>query len=209
MQAGEVVVHHELVGAGDKSVQRRQRVVVAPGSVAAGDIENFALCTVHHDEIAAFVDEGRVGGDFGRDVFRRMVGVQDDHDCSGALRPGSYLADDCRIDRAALEKIDSVGDVALSVLIDSPFNDPVVSRAAVAAILDAGFGVAVMREISAQEATVTVVAGDSEVAEALSALLAGTLGELETREWAAKVTGVDAAITLGTSFADLVRNGGK
>ena len=103
----------------------------------------------------------------------------------------------------------SGGDVALSVLIDSPFNDPVVSRAAVAAILDAGFGVAVMREISAQEATVTVVAGDSEVAEALSALLAGTLGELETREWAAKITGVDAAITLGTSFADLVRNGGK
>jgi hypothetical protein len=84
-----------------------------------------------------------------------------------------------------------------------------VSRAAVAAILDAGFGVAVMREISAQEATVTVVAGDPEVAEALSALLAGTLGELETREWAAKITGVDAAITLGTSFADLVRNGGK
>jgi hypothetical protein len=103
----------------------------------------------------------------------------------------------------------SGGDVALSVLIDSPFNDPVVSRAAVAAILDAGFGVAVMREISAQEATVTVVAGDPEVAEALSALLAGTLGELETREWAAKITGVDAAITLGTSFADLVRNGGK
>jgi hypothetical protein len=54
-----------------------------------------------------------------------------------------------------------------------------------------------------------VVAGDPEVAEALSALLAGTLGELETREWAAKITGVDAAITLGTSFADLVRNGGK
>ena len=39
-----------------------------------------------------------------------MVGVQDDHDCSGALRPGSYLADDCRIDRAALEKVDSVGE---------------------------------------------------------------------------------------------------
>jgi hypothetical protein len=103
----------------------------------------------------------------------------------------------------------SGGDVALSVLIDSPFNDPVVSRAAVAAILDAGFGVAVMREISAQEATATVVAGDLEVAEALSALLAGTLGELETRKWPGKVTGIDASITLGTSFADLVRNGGK
>jgi hypothetical protein len=103
----------------------------------------------------------------------------------------------------------SGGDVALSVLIDSPFNDPVVSRAAVAAILDAGFGVAVMREISAQEATATVVAGDLEVAEALSELLAGTLGELETRKWPGKVTGIDASITLGTSFADLVRNGGK
>ena len=101
------------------------------------------------------------------------------------------------------------GDVALTVMIDSPFNDPVVSRAAVATLLEAGIGVGVMREISAQEADATVIAADPEVQDALTALLAGGLGAIQGRDWATSVTGIDASITLGTDFANLVRNGGK
>jgi hypothetical protein len=84
-----------------------------------------------------------------------------------------------------------------------------VSRAAVATLLEAGIGVAVMREISAQEADATVIAADPEVQDALTALLAGGLGAIQAQEWATSVTGIDASITLGTDFANLVRNGGK
>lgn len=96
-------------------------------------------------------------------------------------------------------------DLPITVMIDSPFNDPVVSRAAVAALLDAGIGVGVMREVSAREQSATLVEADGEVADALSALLAGGFVSIETRDWKSPVAGVDAAITLGADFANSVR----
>ena len=96
-------------------------------------------------------------------------------------------------------------DLPITVMIDSPFNDPVVSRAAVAALLDAGIGVGVMREVSAREQAATLVEADGEVADALSALLAGGFVSIETRNWESPVAGVDAAITLGADFANSVR----
>ena len=96
-------------------------------------------------------------------------------------------------------------DLPITVMIDSPFNDPVVSRAAVAALLDAGIGVGVMREVSAREQAATLVEADGEVADALSALLAGGFVSIETRNWESPVAGIDAAITLGADFAKSVR----
>jgi len=100
----------------------------------------------------------------------------------------------------------SGGDYPLTVMIDSAFNDPLVSRAAVAALLDAGIGVGVMREVSAQEQANTVIEADDEVANALQALLAGALGPMEKGAWKSPVAGIDAAITLGADFVASVRN---
>ncbi|MFM8713077.1 MAG: hypothetical protein ACKOE7_06900 [Actinomycetota bacterium] len=100
----------------------------------------------------------------------------------------------------------SGGDYPLTVMIDSAFNDPLVSRAAVAALLDAGIGVGVMREVSAQEEANTVIEADDEVANALQALLAGALGPIEKGAWGSPVAGIDAAITLGADFVASVRN---
>ncbi len=100
----------------------------------------------------------------------------------------------------------SGADLPVAVLLDSPFNDPVVSRAAVAALLEAGIGVGAMREISARESKSTVIEADGDAAEALAALLDGSLGPVETKEWPAKVVGLDAAITLGADFVASVRN---
>ncbi|MFM7963819.1 MAG: hypothetical protein ACKPBF_07640, partial [Actinomycetota bacterium] len=85
----------------------------------------------------------------------------------------------------------SGGDYPLTVMIDSAFNDPLVSRAAVAALLDAGIGVGVMREVSAQEQANTVIEADDEVANALQALLAGALGPIEKGAWRSPVAGID------------------
>lgn len=100
------------------------------------------------------------------------------------------------------------GDYPLTVLIDSPFNDPIVSRAAVAKLLEAGIGVGAMREISAAELPDTTIEAADDVSSALKTLLAGGLSSIETRKWASNVTGLDAAITLGSNFAESVRNGG-
>ena len=100
----------------------------------------------------------------------------------------------------------SGGDYPLTVMIDSAFNDPLVSRAAVAALLDAGIGVGVMREVSAQEQANTVIEADDEVANALQALLASALGPIEKGAWKSPVAGIDAAITLGADFVASVRN---
>jgi len=100
----------------------------------------------------------------------------------------------------------SGADLPVAVLLDSPFNDPVVSRAAVAALLEAGIGVGAMREISARESESTVIEADGDAAAALAALLDGSLGPVETKEWPAKVVGLDAAITLGADFVASVRN---
>jgi hypothetical protein len=100
----------------------------------------------------------------------------------------------------------SGSDLPVSVLVDSTFNDPVVSRAAVAALLEAGIGVGAMREISAREAQATVIAADPDSAEALAALLDGALGTVATKDWPAKVVGLDAAITLGADFVAAVRD---
>jgi hypothetical protein len=97
-------------------------------------------------------------------------------------------------------------DLPVTVMIDSPFNDPVVSRAAVAVLLEAGVGVGVMREVSASEQSSTLVAGDSEVTTALQALLGESLGPIERIPWEAPVAGIDAAITLGSEFVASVRN---
>ena len=97
-------------------------------------------------------------------------------------------------------------DLPVTVMIDSPFNDPVVSRAAVAVLLDAGVGVGVMREVSAAEQSSTLIAGDGDVTTALQALLGGSLGAIERIEWEAQVAGIDAAITLGSEFVASVRN---
>ena len=100
----------------------------------------------------------------------------------------------------------SGADLPVAVLLDSPFNDPVVSRAAVAALLEAGIGVGAMREISARESSSTVIEADGNAADSLAALLDGSLGPVETKEWPAKVVGLDAAITLGADFVASVRN---
>jgi len=100
----------------------------------------------------------------------------------------------------------SGGDYPLTVMIDSAFNDPLVSRAAVAALLDAGVGVGVMREVSAQEASDTFIKADGEVADVLEALLSGALGPVQKGAWASPVVGIDAAITLGADFVASVRN---
>lgn len=98
------------------------------------------------------------------------------------------------------------GDAPFTVMIDSPFNDPLVSRAAVAAFLEVGIGVGVMREISAQELPDTMVAADGNIAQQITALLAGSLGAIEESEWSTPVTGIAAAVTLGSNFAETVRN---
>ncbi len=99
----------------------------------------------------------------------------------------------------------SGADLSVSVMVDSPFNDPVVSRAAVARLLDAGIGVAVMREISAREQAETLVSGDDEIVAAMTAALGSSLGSLQGSRWAAPVSGVAAHITLGAEFAELAR----
>jgi len=76
----------------------------------------------------------------------------------------------------------------------------------VAALLDAGVGVGVMREVSAQEASDTFIRADGEVADVLAALLSGALGPVQKGAWASPVVGIDAAITLGADFVASVRN---
>jgi len=100
----------------------------------------------------------------------------------------------------------SGADLPVSVMIDSPFNDPVVSRAAVQRLLDAGIGVAVMREVSAREETSTTLAGDDDITSALSAALGDSLGTLQRSTWEAPVSGVAALITLGSQFAESARD---
>ena len=101
----------------------------------------------------------------------------------------------------------SSGKFSMSVMIDSPFNDPLVSRAAVAALLEVGIGVSVMREISAEESPATLIESDREVADALSGLLAQRFVTLETQTQQARIVGVDATITLGAAFVASVRAG--
>lgn len=100
----------------------------------------------------------------------------------------------------------SGGDLPITVMIDSVFNDPLVSRAAVAALLDAGVGVGVMREISAREQDSTIIAADAQTAGALVSLLNGSLGAVETTDWPRRVEGIDASITIGADFVSSVRN---
>lgn len=100
----------------------------------------------------------------------------------------------------------SGADLPITVMVDSPFNDPVVSRAAVAALLDAGIGVGVMREISAKEQPATLIQADDDVATALSALLTGSFGSIDRAPWVNQVVGIDAAVTLGAEFVASVRN---
>jgi hypothetical protein len=73
-------------------------------------------------------------------------------------------------------------------------------------LLDAGIGVAVMREVSAREESATTVAGDDEVSAAISEALADSFGTLQTTTWDAPVSGVAARITLGAQFAALARD---
>lgn len=101
----------------------------------------------------------------------------------------------------------SGANLPISVMVDSPFNDPLVSRAAVAALLDAGVGVSVMREISAEESSATIVQSDAELAGVLGDLLAGSFGTLETRSRPVRIVGVDATIILGAEFVASVRAG--
>lgn len=101
----------------------------------------------------------------------------------------------------------SGGDYPVVVMIDSPFNDPLVSRAAVAAMLDAGVGVGAMREISAEELPRTLIESDRDVAGLLSGLLAERFVTLETQTRAARIVGIDATVTLGADFVASVRAG--
>ncbi len=99
------------------------------------------------------------------------------------------------------------GDYPLTVMIDSPFNDPIVSRAAVARFLEAGIGVGVMREVSARESAATLVSGDSETTADLTSLITDDFGTVTVERWTSPVSGIDASVTLGTEFAELVRSG--
>jgi hypothetical protein len=101
----------------------------------------------------------------------------------------------------------SGSNLPISVMVDSPFNDPLVSRAAVAALLDAGVGVGVMREVSAEESSATIIESDAELAGVLADLLAKSFGTLETRSRPVRIVGVDATIILGADFVASVRAG--
>lgn len=99
----------------------------------------------------------------------------------------------------------SGGAFALSVMVDSPFNDPLASREAVAALLEAGIGVGVVREISATETSATLIESDADVAQLLAGLLARSFVTVETVVGSTRIIGVDATITLGSDFVASVR----
>jgi hypothetical protein len=98
-------------------------------------------------------------------------------------------------------------DAPVTVMLDSPFNDPVVTRAAVELLLEAGIGVGVVREVSAQEQPATAISADGDVADALAVQLATGFVSVDIREWQNPVVGIDAAITIGSDFAAAVRGG--
>ncbi|NBT21223.1 MAG: hypothetical protein EBT17_03745, partial [Actinobacteria bacterium] len=85
----------------------------------------------------------------------------------------------------------SGADLPVSVMVD---------------LLDAGIGVAVMREVSAREESVTTLAGDADVTAAISQALGDSLGTLQSTAWSSPVSGVAARITLGSRFAEQARD---
>lgn len=99
-------------------------------------------------------------------------------------------------------------DSPITVMIDSTFNDPVVSRLAVAQLLAAGISVGVMREVSGQAQQPTRILAEPDLRAAIEEALAGTLGPIEGDLWASRISGIDAAITLGSDFAEQARSGG-
>lgn len=101
----------------------------------------------------------------------------------------------------------SGGSLPISVMIDSSFNDPLVSRAAVEALLEAGIGVGVMREVSAEELPATVIESDAEVSELLVDRLAAPFVTVDARGRSSRIAGIDATITLGADFVASVRAG--
>jgi len=98
-------------------------------------------------------------------------------------------------------------DSPLTVLVDSPFNDPVVSRLAIERLLAAGIAVGVVREVSAQATGETVLLGDPETRSTIEQVLNGSLGAIQGGAWPDRVVGIDATVVIGSEFAALARDG--
>lgn len=96
-------------------------------------------------------------------------------------------------------------DVSMTVMIDSSLNDPLISREAVARLTALGIGVALVREVQGLPPVVTTVALWVDGADALPELMRNSFGDTARVEGAVRVEGIDAVVTLGGSFADLVR----
>jgi hypothetical protein len=93
----------------------------------------------------------------------------------------------------------------MTVMIDSSLNDPLISREAVARLTALGLGVGLVREVQGLPPVKTTVALWVDGADALPDLMSATFGDVVRVEGSLRVDGIDAVITLGGPFADLVR----
>jgi hypothetical protein len=96
-------------------------------------------------------------------------------------------------------------DVSMTVMIDSSLNDPLISREAVARLTALGIGVGLVREVQGLPPVKTTVALWVDGADALPDIMRDTFGDVARIEGSLRVDGIDAVVTLGGSFAELVR----
>jgi hypothetical protein len=96
-------------------------------------------------------------------------------------------------------------DVSMTVMIDSSLNDPLISREAVARLTALDIGVGLVREVQGLPPVKTTVALWVDGADALTDIMRDTFGDVARVEGTVRVDGIDAVVTLGGSFAELVR----
>jgi hypothetical protein len=96
-------------------------------------------------------------------------------------------------------------DLSMTVMVDTSLNDPLISREAVARLTALGIGVGLVREVQGLPPVKTTVALWVDGADALPNLMSATFGEVVRVEGSLRVDGIDAVITLGGPFAELVR----
>jgi hypothetical protein len=96
-------------------------------------------------------------------------------------------------------------DVSMTVMIDSSLNDPLISREAVGRLTALGIGVGLVREVQGLPPVKTTVALWVDGADALPDIMRDTFGEVARIDGSLRVDGIDAVVTLGGSFAELVR----
>jgi len=96
-------------------------------------------------------------------------------------------------------------DLSMTVMVDTSLNDPLISREAVARLTALGIGVGLVREVQGLPPVKTTVALWVDGADALPNLMSATFGEVVRVEGSLRVDGIDAVITLGGPFAEIVR----